>query len=473
VRNRTYLLEWLLEVNHDQVTVFRASRIDPCPTASRESAVVPGPADDWTFVTDSLRDPATPAATDSAQATRRRRRWPLVTAAVILSLGVTGGVAAAVSEQLRKDVTIDVDGELTQVSTYAATVQDVLADEGVAYDERDEVTPGAGDDLRDGAVVQVRYGHELTVETDGEEQDVWVAALDASEALDELTARDEATKLLPSRSGERAALPIRLDTDGAVALVVGGEETVVPDGAQTLQDLFAAQGVTIDDDDLVHVESVEPAEPGDPTVRVVVQVVETKDVTTTKAIAFDTVTEQDADRYADEGSSVETKGKKGERTVVHRVTTVDGEETEREKISSEVTREPVDKVIVEGTKERPEPEPEPEEPASSGSSSSGSSSSGSSSGSSSSGSSASSGGSAPSGVWGKLAQCESGGNPSTNTGNGYYGLYQFSLPTWQAVGGSGLPSEASAAEQTKRAQILQQRSGWGQWPACAAKLGLL
>ena len=94
--------------------------------------------------------------------------------------------------------------------------------------------------------------------------------------------------------------------------------------------------------------------------------------------------------------------------------------------------------------------------------------------------SASSGSSAPAAVaspvggdvWAALAACESGGNPSTNTGNGYYGMYQFSLPTWQSVGGSGLPSDASAAEQTMRAQILQARSGWGQWPACSASLGL-
>lgn len=76
-------------------------------------------------------------------------------------------------------------------------------------------------------------------------------------------------------------------------------------------------------------------------------------------------------------------------------------------------------------------------------------------------------------VWARLAQCESGGNPATNTGNGFYGMYQFTLSTWQSVGGSGLPSNASAAEQTKRAQMLQARSGWGQWPACARKLGLL
>lgn len=75
-------------------------------------------------------------------------------------------------------------------------------------------------------------------------------------------------------------------------------------------------------------------------------------------------------------------------------------------------------------------------------------------------------------VWDSLAACESGGNWSINTGNGYYGGVQFSLATWRSVGGSGYPHQASKAEQIKRAQILQARSGWGQWPACTAKLGL-
>ena len=77
------------------------------------------------------------------------------------------------------------------------------------------------------------------------------------------------------------------------------------------------------------------------------------------------------------------------------------------------------------------------------------------------------------GVWDRLAQCESGGNWAINTGNGFYGGLQFTAATWHAVGGSGLPNQASKAEQIMRGQILQARSGWGQWPACAAKLGLL
>jgi hypothetical protein len=75
-------------------------------------------------------------------------------------------------------------------------------------------------------------------------------------------------------------------------------------------------------------------------------------------------------------------------------------------------------------------------------------------------------------VWGEVASCESGGNPRTNTGNGYYGLYQFTASTWRSVGGTSLPHRNPAAEQTKWAQILQGRAGWGQWPSCTRQLGL-
>ncbi len=76
-------------------------------------------------------------------------------------------------------------------------------------------------------------------------------------------------------------------------------------------------------------------------------------------------------------------------------------------------------------------------------------------------------------VWDRLAQCESGGNWAINTGNGYYGGLQFLPATWRGVGGTGLPHQNSREEQIKRAEILLARSGWGQWPACAKKLGLL
>lgn len=68
------------------------------------------------------------------------------------------------------------------------------------------------------------------------------------------------------------------------------------------------------------------------------------------------------------------------------------------------------------------------------------------------------------GVLANIRMRESGGNYATNTGNGYYGAYQFDLGTWRGVGGSGLPSEASPAEQDMRAQMLYDRRGCSPWP---------
>jgi hypothetical protein len=66
-----------------------------------------------------------------------------------------------------------------------------------------------------------------------------------------------------------------------------------------------------------------------------------------------------------------------------------------------------------------------------------------------------------------IAACESGGDPTAVSSNGmYHGKYQFSVETWAAVGGSGLPSQAPEAEQDMRAAKLYAQSGPGQWPVC-------
>lgn len=75
-------------------------------------------------------------------------------------------------------------------------------------------------------------------------------------------------------------------------------------------------------------------------------------------------------------------------------------------------------------------------------------------------------------VWDRLAQCEAGGNWSTNTGNGYSGGLQFSPGTWAANGGTGNAADASREQQIAVAQNVLARQGWGAWPACSSKLGL-
>jgi nucleoid-associated protein YgaU len=73
--------------------------------------------------------------------------------------------------------------------------------------------------------------------------------------------------------------------------------------------------------------------------------------------------------------------------------------------------------------------------------------------------------------WDAVAQCESGGNWGTSTGNGYYGGLQFSQGTWQANGGSGNPANASRAEQIRVAENVLQSQGIGAWPVCGARSG--
>lgn len=469
---------------------------------------MPGTPDDWTRVKNpfhrtadaagapesadtTLQNPPTltdgPAESSQSPATtaRRRRRWPLVAGATAVVLLATGAVAYG---NARKTVQLDVDGQITTVTTFAGSVEGLLAEQDVAVGDRDLVVPDVDSALRGGGDVVVRYGREVPVQVDGSQSSVWLTALDADEALTTLASRGSDVRLVASRSGERVSLPIRLDADGPVNVVADGETKVAPDGSIGIDAILDQQGIQLGELDRVHVEKSEQiaaaqadaaaeAAPAEATaaatedaeaaadaapVSLVVQRVKVEEVPTTAAVPFETVTEEDANRFKDLDPVVKQEGVEGVHTTVHRVTTVDGVEESRELVSEGVTTPPVNKILVQGTKERPKPEPKATTQQRSSTPSSGGSSA-----------PAADLGSAPGGVWGALAQCESGGNPATNTGNGYYGLYQFSLSTWQAMGGSGLPSEASAAEQTQRAQALQARSGWGQWPACARKLGLL
>jgi len=73
--------------------------------------------------------------------------------------------------------------------------------------------------------------------------------------------------------------------------------------------------------------------------------------------------------------------------------------------------------------------------------------------------------------WDAIAQCESGGNWSINTGNGYYGGLQFTQSTWKAYGGTGSAQGASREQQIAVAERVLQGQGIGAWPVCGKKGG--
>lgn len=77
--------------------------------------------------------------------------------------------------------------------------------------------------------------------------------------------------------------------------------------------------------------------------------------------------------------------------------------------------------------------------------------------------------------WDSLAKCESGGNWSANTGNGYHGGLQFSPGTWRSFGGgayAGSASKATRSQQIAIAEKVLRSQGWKAWPTCSRKAGL-
>ena len=190
--------------------------------------------------------------------------------------------------------------------------------------------------------------------------------------------------------------------------------------------------------------------------------------------------QQESGDLSEGETKVATAGVDGVVRTTYEVTTVGGKEVSRTPVAQVVVTQKVDEVILVGTGAAKKQESKPEQSQaqsqgqgqSQGQTQAPSESSGGSGGSASGGSAGTNDGPVGDDVWAKLAQCESGGNPATNTGNGFYGMYQFTLETWQSLGGTGYPHEADAATQTAMAKKLQAQSGWGQWPGCADKLGL-
>ena len=194
-------------------------------------------------------------------------------------------------------------------------------------------------------------------------------------------------------------------------------------------------------------------------------------------------TQQENGDLSEGETKVATAGVDGVVRTTYEVTTVGGKEVSRTPVAQVVVTQKVDEVVLVGTgaAKKQESKPDQSQGQSQGQAQSQgqgqtqapSESSGGSGGSASGGSAGATGGGAgDDGVWAQLAQCESGGDPKTNTGNGFYGMYQFTLETWQSLGGTGYPHEADAATQTAMAKKLQAQAGWGQWPGCADKLGL-
>ena len=376
-------------------------------------------------------------------------RTTVISVASAAALLVAGTAAAAVGTSYRH-VTVEVDGVSRDVSGFFITAGDALNAVGVSVGSHDLVAPASDQRVTNGDTVVVRTATEYDVTVDGNRTTAWSTASSISGVLSALPA--VSSSMAADRSYTRAEMPLGEGGETIHVVADGATTDVVASAAEGTTAILQKAGISAGPIDRVTLEN----SGGDITLRVA-RVVR-GNITTTTEIPYDTEEREDAEAEQGTEKTVQ-EGVVGSQTTETYQETIDGQVTVSAVLTTTRT-EPTPRIISKGTKEKKTEETKNSSDSSPSSSSSSSSSS----------PAVASGDDAA--IWAAIAQCESGGNPSTNTGNGYYGMYQFSLPTWQSVGGTGLPSDASAEEQTMRARMLQQRAGWGQW-GCAYKLGLV
>ena len=377
-------------------------------------------------------------------------RTTVISVAAATALLVAGTAATAIGTSYRH-VTVEVDGVTRDVSGFFTTAGDALHSAGVTVGDHDLVAPASNQTVASGDTVIVRTATEYDVTVDGNQTTAWSTASSISGVLSALPA--SAASMAADRSYTRAEMPVAEAGQTVHVVADGTTKDVVVSSDEGTTAILEKAGVSAGPIDRVTMEH----NGGEATLRVAR--VTRGTVSTTTEIPYETEEREDAE--AEEGTEKTVQeGAAGSEVTETYQETIDGNVTVSAVLSTTRT-EPTKRIVAKGTKAK-----KAEDTSSSSSSSSGSS------GSSSSASAPAVVSGDDAAIWAAIAQCESGGNPSINTGNGYYGMYQFSLPTWRSVGGSGLPSDASAEEQTMRARMLQQRSGWGQW-GCAYRLGLV
>ncbi|MHA6602304.1 transglycosylase family protein [Corynebacterium coyleae] len=351
---------------------------------------------------------------------------------------LVGGAGTALASQ--KQITVDVNGEETNVRTYAADVAGVLQSAGVDVDPQDLVYPAPGEKISRGDTVTVRTAKPVAVVVDGVAQQITSTASTVGELLEEAGVTSAAGVDIDRDETVTEGLNVDVTTPKIVALRDGGNLTYVSAAAKTVGDLLSVRGVTFDSDDRLNHALADAIVPG---MEIVLDRVNTIDRPET--VAVEEPAEYIDDDTLDEGTEeVREEGVQGEKQIIHRTVTVNGV-VESEGVAEEKeTKKGKPAVIARGTK-----------PA------------------------GNTGAAAPAvangSVWDAIAACESGGNWSINTGNGYHGGLQFNPGTWAAYGGTAFAPTADLAtreQQIAIAERTQAAQGWGAWPACTARLGL-
>ena len=428
-----------------------AHQVEPDPAEAEPSmadSAETDPSEGDSAQTDPTEEPpvteAESAQTESTEADqvgapkRAKLRKPLlIAAAAVLSvLTIGGGTVTA----MQKHVSIVVDGQARQVSTMSSSVAGALAAAGISPDSHDTLAPAINSSISDGSKIVLDRGRLLTLTIDGQQRKVWTTARTVDEALAELGTRTADLSLSANRS---RAIPVTgLDLSGSTLhtvgmSVAGAKAASSTTTAKTVGDLLVEKKVTLGRRD-----TVTPAAATKLTDGLVIKVNRVVVSRTSRAVSLPqpaAKSVKDA-TIATGKSTVVQQGKPGRELITYTVTTVNGKQTAKRESGRKTVVAPVGTVTHVGTKTTFTYQ----------------------------GNEVFTNDTSFGVNWDGLANCESTHNPKAvnanpSAGLPTYGLFQFDIPTWATVGGSGNPMDASPEEQLMRAKLLYQQRGLEPW----------
>jgi len=351
--------------------------------------------------------------------------------------GVVGGTAAFATAANGTPITVVVDGQTKSINTSASDVQGALKTAGYRVGAHDIVAPDLHAKIADGSKIILKRGRLLHLIVDGNEKNIWTTAPTVAQALDQLgypatdfvsVSRSKRLPLSATSIELRAPKTVTVKHDHKSQRVI----TTAPTVAQLLSELNVKLGAH---------DRVKPAVTTEvkPDTTIVVQRVSIKRSTVTETVDYRTVQQNDSSMYAGD-TKIITNGREGSARATYAAVFIDGKYAGRTLVTRTVTSQPTTQVEKVGTKQKPAPAPV--------ASSSGLN-------------------------WDAVAACESGGNWSINTGNGFYGGLQFDYGTWLSNGGGAYAPRADLATREQQIAIatkVYDARGSSPWPVCGANL---
>lgn len=378
------------------------------------------------------------------QAKHYSKKITFVSGAILMLVGglffVNQALADATKPAAKADeklVTIYDRGVEKTIVTKARTIREALKLAKFSIDERQDVVEPS----LDSEMVAEKYninifrarpitivdGNKRLKITTAEQTPALIAKIAGIEVFEE-----DKTTLTNSdnMAVDGANMVMKIDRASMVNFVLYGKESVIRTHAKTVGELLKEKNINPKKDDTLSVGRSVKIIPG---MKIELWRNGKQTITAEEDVKFEIEKIQDANR--DSGyREVKQAGENGKKNVTYEIEMKNGVEVSRKEIASVVTKEPKKQIEIVGTK--------------SSTSFSGSFSE----------------------ALARLRSCE--GSYTSNTGNGYYGAYQFDKRTWGNYGGYELASDAPAAVQDEKAWQTYKARGWQPWPTCKVKMGL-